>query len=182
MDFRHYTDQSVQAAADLVNTQGSITGNEYMGTAEEVAKFLEEHDFSDPFRVTKADIAELHSLRDRLREIFLSDDETRAAGLLNDLLEELEVKPSLTDHDGDWHLHYAPEGASLGRRVMTATAMGLAAVIGTYGFDRLGVCASDNCNDVFVDMSRNHSRRYCNDICCTRENVAAYRARKQKIS
>ncbi|HEX2240591.1 MAG TPA: CGNR zinc finger domain-containing protein [Actinomycetota bacterium] len=181
MDFTHYTDHSVQAAADLVNTRGSTTGNEYMGTPEQVAKFLAEHDFRAPHRVTKADIAQLHDLRDRLRDVFLSEDEKKAARILNQLLEELDVMPYLTDHDGDWHIHYAPEDASLGRRVAAATAMGLATVISTYGFDRLGVCAADNCKDVFVDMSRNKSRRFCNDICCTRMNVAAYRARaKQK--
>ncbi|MFN2526526.1 MAG: ABATE domain-containing protein [Actinomycetota bacterium] len=182
MDFNHYTDLSVQAAADLVNTRGSITGNEYMGTPEEVAEFLDSHGFPSPQRVTKADIAELHELRDRLRVVFLSSDQKKAARILNRLLDDLDLKPYLTDHDGDWHIHYAPEEASVGRRVAAATAMGLASVIGTYGFDRLGVCAADNCNDVFVDTSRNRSRRYCNDICCTRENVAAYRARRKQTA
>lgn len=181
MDFTHYTDLSVQAAADLVNTRGSITDNEYMGSPEEVEKFLAKHEFTASHRITKADIAELHDLRDRLRDVFWSDDEKKAAAILNRLLEDLDVKPYLTDHDGDWHIHYAPEEASLGRRVAAATAMGLCTVIGTYGFDRLGVCAADNCKDVFVDMSRNKSRRFCDDACCTRMNVAAYRARaKQK--
>lgn len=183
MDFSHYTDHCVQAAADLVNTQGSITENEYLGTAKEVVEFLADHEFSGPFDVTKADIAELHRVRDRLRDVFLADDHKAAAALLNQLLEELDVKPYLTDHDGSWHMHYAPEDASIGRRVASASAMGLASVIGEYGFNRLGVCAADNCKDVFVDMSRNHSRRYCNEICSSRVNVAAYRARhKQKTS
>ena len=181
MDFSHYTDHCVQAAADLVNTRGSTTGNEYMGTPEEVQEFLKAHEFSGPFDVSERDIAELHKVRDRLREVFLAEDHKSAAALLNRLLEELEVKPYLTDHDGSWHMHYAPEDASSGRRVAAAAAMGLASVIGEYGFNRLGVCSADNCKDVYVDMSRNHSRRYCNEVCSSRMNVAAYRARhKQK--
>jgi predicted RNA-binding Zn ribbon-like protein len=181
VDFNHYTDYCVQAAADLVNTQGSISGNEFMGTPEAVEEFLVEHHFSAPYVATEADIAELHRVRDRLREIFLAPDHTTSATILNQLLAELEVQPYLTDHDGTWHLHYAPEEASLGQRVGATTAMGLASVIGEYGFERLGVCSADNCKDVFVDMSRNRSRRYCNEICSSRMNVAAYRARhKQK--
>jgi predicted RNA-binding Zn ribbon-like protein len=182
VDFNHYTDYCVQAAADLVNTQGSISGNEFMGTPEAVEEFLSTHHFSAPPKdVSTADIAELHRVRDGLREVFLAPDHSAAAATLNRLLDELQVKPYLTDHDGTWHLHYAPDEASLSQRVGATTAMGLASVIDEFGFERLGVCAADNCKDVFVDMSRNRSRRYCNEICSSRMNVAAYRARhKQK--
>jgi predicted RNA-binding Zn ribbon-like protein len=167
----------MQSAADLVNTRGHPSGNEYMGTPELAKEFLLGHDFSGVTRVSADDLAELHSVRGRLEEVFYAPDEATATGLINDLLEEYEVKPSLTDHDGRWHLHYAPEDSPVGRRVSAAVVMGLAALIADYGFDRFGICAADNCGDVFVDMSRNKSRRFCNDVCSSRTNVAAYRAR-----
>ena len=177
MDFTHYSDQCMQSAADLVNTRGHPSGNEYMGTPELAKEFLLGHDFSGITRVSADDLAELHSVRGRLEEVFYARDEATATGLINDLLEEYEVKPSLTDHDGRWHLHYAPEDSPVGRRVSAAVVMGLAALIADYGFDRFGICAADNCGDVFVDMSRNKSRRFCNDVCSSRTNVAAHRAR-----
>ncbi len=177
MDFSHYTDDSVRTAADLVNTRGHPSGRELMGTPELVEQFLEKHGFSGPLGVSEEDVRELHAVRDRLEQVFYAPDEAAAARLINELLEELDVKPYLTDHDGKWHFHYVPEGAPLGRRLASATVMGLATVIAEFGFDRLGICSADDCGDVFVDMSRNRSRRYCNDICSTRMNVAAYRAR-----
>ena len=46
--------------------------------------------------------------------------------------------------------------------------------------DRLRICAADDCQDVLVDLSRNHSKRYCDTgNCGNRTNVAAYRARKR---
>ena len=177
MDFTHYSDQCMQSAADLVNTRGHPSGNEYMGTPELAKEFLRAHDFSGIARVTAEDLAELHSVRGRLEEVFYAPDDATATGLINDLLVEYEVKPFLTDHDGRWHLHYAPEDSPVGRRVSAAVVMGLAALIADYGFDRFGICAADNCGDVFVDMSRNKSRRFCNDVCSSRTNVAAYRAR-----
>ncbi|MEO7071362.1 MAG: CGNR zinc finger domain-containing protein, partial [Nostocoides sp.] len=36
----------------------------------------------------------------------------------------------------------------------------------------------EDCDDVFVDLSRNRSKRFCDAICGNRENVAAYRARR----
>ena len=181
MDFTHYSDQCMQSAADLVNTRGHPSGNEYMGTPDLAKEFLLGHDFSGITRVSADDLAELHSVRGRLEEVFYARDEATATGLINDLLEEYEVKPSLTDHDGRWHLHYAPEDSPVGRRVSAAVVMGLAALIADYGFDRFGICAADNCGDVFVDMSRNKSRRFCNDGCSSRTNVAAYRARARAV-
>ena len=42
-------------------------------------------------------------------------------------------------------------------------------------------CASPTCRDVFVDLSRNRSRRYCDSRTCgNRLHVAAYRARRSQ--
>jgi predicted RNA-binding Zn ribbon-like protein len=173
----------MQSAADLVNTRGHPSGNEHMGSTELARDFLLQHDFSDIGEVTKRDLAELHSVRDGLEKVFYAADEQGAANQLNDLLERYEVRPFLTDHDGRWHLHYAPEESPVGRRVAAAVVMGLAALVADYGFERLGICAADSCADVFVDTSRNKSRRYCNDVCSTRTNVAAHRARaKAQVS
>jgi hypothetical protein len=183
VDFTHYSDQCMQAAADLVNTRGHPSGNEYLGTTEQAKEFLVAHDFSGIEALTDEDLAELHSVRGRLEEVFYASDEATATRFLNDLLEEYEVKPYLTNHDGRWHFHYAPEDARVGQRVATDVVMGLAALVADFGFDRFGICAADDCGDVFVDMSRNKSRRYCNDVCSSRTNVAAYRARaKAKTS
>jgi predicted RNA-binding Zn ribbon-like protein len=58
------------------------------------------------------------------------------------------------------------------------TGMGLASVIVEHGVDRFGVCGSAGCDDVYVDTSRNRSRRHCSNTCSTREAVAAYRKRQ----
>jgi hypothetical protein len=177
VNFTRYDDRCMQAAADLVNTRGHPSGREYMATREAAKEFLVEHDFSGVGEVSDEDLAELHAVRGRLEEVFYAPDEPGATGLINRLLAEYEVRPYLTDHDGRWHFHYAAGDAPLGRRVAADLVMGLAALIAEFGFERLGVCAADDCADVFVDMSRNKSRRYCNDVCSSRTNVAAFRAR-----
>jgi predicted RNA-binding Zn ribbon-like protein len=57
--------------------------------------------------------------------------------------------------------------------------MGLTVAIIEGGYERFGTCSSSTCDDVFVDGSRNRSRRHCSDTCTTRENVAAHRARQR---
>ena len=178
VDFTHYRSVLAQAAADLVNTLGSESETEFMGTPEEVIGFLREHEFGPPYDVTEADIRALHRLRARLKAVFAAP-EHEAAELLNRLLKETDARPHLTDHDGSWHFHYVPLDAPIAERVGAATAMALASVIAEFGSERLGSCAADNCGDVFVDMSRNRSRRYCDENCASRTNVAAYRRRQK---
>ena len=179
MDFGHYNDLAVQAAADLVNTIGSFTGTELMPTAEDARLFLAERDFSFADELRESDMPEIREVRDRLREVFFAEDDQVAVRRLNQLLDDLELSPFLTDHDGHWHLHYARDDTSVGRRTAAAMAMGVAAMVAEHGFSRVGTCAADDCNDVFIDTSRNHSRRFCGEGCSSRTNVAAFRARRK---
>ena len=179
MDFGHYNDLAVQAAADLVNTVHSHTGEELMPGTEDARKFLAERNFSFAHELKEADLGEIRSVRERLHEVFFATDDQEAVQKLNRLLDELELSPFLTDHDGHWHLHYAPDETSVGRRTAAAMAMGLAAMVAEHGFSRVGACAADDCNDVFIDTSRNRSRRFCCESCSSRTNVAAFRARRK---
>ncbi len=44
--------------------------------------------------------------------------------------------------------------------------------------DRLRVCEALDCDDMVVDLSKNHSRRNCGTSCPNRVNMAAFRARR----
>jgi predicted RNA-binding Zn ribbon-like protein len=59
-------------------------------------------------------------------------------------------------------------------------AVGLAYALGSGHGDRLGVCAGPGCERVFVDVSRNGSRRFCGTACQNRVKAADYRARRRE--
>ena len=62
----------------------------------------------------------------------------------------------------------------------TQVAMALADLVRLQELDRLRLCEADDCRAVLVDLSRNHSRRYCDTgNCGNRQHVAAYRARRR---
>lgn len=82
-------------------------------------------------------------------------------------------------HGAAPHLHFEPGDAGPARWLGAITAMGLSIALIEGGYDRFGVCASATCEDVYVDTSRNRSRRHCSGSCTTRENVAAYRRRQK---
>ena len=56
-------------------------------------------------------------------------------------------------------------------------ATGLAVVVDSQATGRLGVCRAEGCDRVYVDVSRNASRRFCSESCLNRTKVAAFRAR-----
>ena len=51
-------------------------------------------------------------------------------------------------------------------------------MIGAQNAARFGICVAANCDRVFVDTSKNASRRFCSLVCQNRTKVAAFRARK----
>ena len=119
-------------------------------------------------RVGRPDLEAMRELRADLRAIFESvadGDENDAAERLNSLLLQHPVHPQISDHDGQrWHLHITESG-SVPDRYAAGAAMGLAVYVSAEGLDRLAICASGSCRNVFIDTSSNRSRHYCSDRC-----------------
>jgi len=57
-------------------------------------------------------------------------------------------------------------------------AVGLAYVLGSEYADRIGVCSAPDCDRVYVDVSRNGTKRFCSTACQNRVKAAAFRARR----
>lgn len=122
-------------------------------------------------RVGRSDLEAMRELRDDLRAIFEAvseGDESDAAERLNSLLVRHPVHPQISGHDGQrWHLHITESG-SVPDRYAAGAAMGLAVYISAEGLDRLAICASVPCRNVYIDTSSNRTRRYCSDRCAGR--------------
>jgi len=101
-----------------------------------------------------------------------------AARQVNALLIRTGARPELERHDGEpWHLHFHAADRSLPNGWAAGCATGLAVVLGGDLYDRLGVCTAPRCDRVYVDTSRNGTRRYCSTSCQNRVKTAAFRAR-----
>ncbi|WP_131742342.1 CGNR zinc finger domain-containing protein [Actinomadura roseirufa] len=186
MNFNSHADAVVMAAAGLVNvlTEGERRGRRYTppgpeALADEVTEVL--RGVSPRARVTAAGTAELVPVARRLRLVFQAvadGDLDAAAGHVNRMLEETQARPRLERHDGEpWHVHFHGAGGGLADDWAGPCATGLAVVIGGELHDRLGVCTAAHCDRVYVDTSRNGTRRYCSTACQNRVKTAAFRAR-----
>lgn len=179
MNFSHYSDRPVELAVELVNT--AQRDSDALATTEQLKTFLGGYEDlweGVAFPPKSADLKAIHGLRSSLREVLETDDETKAADLINEILAKHGAIPRVSTHSGQPHLHFEPVGTTIVSWLGAITAMGLATVIIENGVERFGVCGASNCDDVYVDTSRNRSRRHCSSTCSTREAVAAYRARQ----
>jgi predicted RNA-binding Zn ribbon-like protein len=137
-------------------------------------------------RAETGDLAPLLRLRSELRAVFDDAAEGGSAamvGRINHLLARHRPQPSISGHDdSDWHLHIADDRGSVATEFATGAVMGLAMALLDLGADRFGSCADPRCSGVFIDTSRNRSRRYCSDRCASRANVAAHRERQRSVT
>jgi len=182
MDFSHYSDRPVAIAVELVNTLDVHSGEDDLTTPGDVAEFVDRAlaDW-DPieFEPSERDLHEVRALRSRLREVWSSGDERKAAAVLNSILVDVDATPRVSIHDGaPPHLHFEPSSGGVSRRLGAITAMGLSVALVEGGYERFGSCASATCDDVFIDTTKNRSRIRCSETCTTRDSVAAYRRRQ----
>lgn len=160
-------------AVTLVNTltPGERRGRPYAVPPKEELSAALGHD------LTGDDVAELSGYAAELRVAFLGDVD-RACTTINRLLVATDARPHLTGHDGEpWHLHFHGAGGTWGGNWTASCATALAIVLGGEFHDRLGVCTAERCDRVFVDVSRNGTRRFCSTACQNRTKTAAFRAR-----
>lgn len=179
MDFSHYTDEPVDLSVALMNTAGSSV--DALSSLADLKAFLEpyRHMWEGVARPPKAaELEPIRQLRQALRQVIESPDESTAAKQLNRILAEHDAQPRLSVHSGEAHFHFEPLGSDIASWLGATTAMGLASVMVEHGIERFGTCAASDCDDVYVDASRNRSRRHCSSTCSTREAVSAYRRRR----
>lgn len=113
-------------------------------------------------------------------EAAAAGDTERAARLTNALLTRTGARPQLNQSpDGSWHLHFHGPTDSLGPGWVAGLAAGLTMALGVDEIGRLGVCAADRCDRVYVDSSRNGTRQFCSTRCQNRMKAAAHRARQK---
>jgi predicted RNA-binding Zn ribbon-like protein len=121
-----------------------------------------------------------------MRRVFESAaafDLATAAGILNDLLMTTGARPQLDPlPEGGWHVHFHGSDDTLATGWVAGCATGLALAIGSNLAGRLGVCDAHGCDRVYVDTSRNSSKRFCCLACQNRTKAASYRTRHPSAS
>lgn len=183
MDFSHYSDVPVEVAVRFTNTLDVRTGKDALQAPQDVVDFItrELREWGHvPAQPEPRDLRRARELRARLRSVWEAPDAAAAADVLNGILQQVEARPRVSIHgERGPHLHFEPERGDPIADLGAVTAVGLSVALIEGGWERFGTCESSTCDDVFVDTSKNRSRRHCSETCTTRESVAAFRARQR---
>jgi predicted RNA-binding Zn ribbon-like protein len=188
VNFTSHVDTVVAVAVSLVNTltSGESRGREYIVPAgpdlERAATEALRTGLPAARALTASEALDLAATAADLRAVFDAVEAgavDAAAGLLNALLANTGARPQLDRHDGEpWHLHFHGRTDRVAQGWAAGCATGLAVVLGTELYNRLGVCTAPRCDRVYVDVSRNGTRRFCSTSCQNRVKAAAFRARQ----
>ena len=175
MNYDTYGSSAVELAIELANAERD--------EPQWADSFLGSHDEwfapGTVLELTAAEARKAGETAELVRAVAVAESQGDVLARLNELLALARPRPYATDHDGELHLHFARPDAPALEQLTTTVAMGLSQVVAQHGWQRLGVCSAEGCDDVYVDTSRNASRRYCSNTCASRSTVAAYRARQK---
>lgn len=165
MNFDHDNQIGPELAVDLVNAD----------TQDDLEPILRRHAIRRPTLDPYDDTA-LRRWAQRLRSAFEADSTDELCATVNSLLDEAAGRMYLTTHDGlRPHLHLTSDDEHVVARVKAVTAGGLALMAAWTGGTRIGTCARDNCDRVFIDTSRGGRRRYCSARCGNTDAVIRHR-------
>jgi predicted RNA-binding Zn ribbon-like protein len=175
MDFAHDTEVALMTAAALINTAGEP---DTLSTVQDLTAFYRDQGWTGSRVGDTSELEQVRALRPRLRALWVAEVEELVEGV-NALLREAQALPQVVRHGGyDWHLHATGQHQPLSTRMSVEAAMALVDVIRMGESQRLRVCVAPDCDDVFMDLSRNRSRRFSDVTCSNRVAAAAYRSRQ----
>jgi predicted RNA-binding Zn ribbon-like protein len=171
---------SIGLAVGLVNTWDVLNDPPELLNLERLRILLRWFELDEAAgAATERDIEPVRQLRGRLRRAFESTDEGEAVAELNALALQAKAVPQLEPANGGWAFRYGSGERSLATELAGRAAIALLEVIERDGWDRFGLCAASPCCCVYVDRSRNRSRRYCCGLCADRATQAAARRRRK---
>jgi predicted RNA-binding Zn ribbon-like protein len=170
----------IALAVDLLNSWDELEPDPELLSPRWLRRYLEFHGYeAAAAAVDDNSVPRARALRERLREAFDATSDEEAVATLNALLAEHGRPPQLERDGGEWRFRYGPDEHAGIEFLAAPTALALLETIREHGLSRFGRCKAHPCRCVFVDRSRNRSRRYCCDLCADRANQAAARRRRQ---
>lgn len=180
MQFAPDTVESLEFAVLLGNTHklASRSGDDELESVSQVQALITQFRFSGRIDRDDNEVAEVRTVRDRIRGVWkLTRDD--AATEINAMLAEAKALPFLARHgDFDWHLHANDPEAPLAERIQAEVGLALVDVVRSDAMWRLRRCQAPDCEGLMADLSRNGSRRFCSIRCGNRMNQIAYRERQ----
>jgi predicted RNA-binding Zn ribbon-like protein len=128
-----------------------------------------------------------HGLREAVYQVFMAGADStsppeEATDILNTELRVANGKRSL-QWNGEGFMWQITPGAAEPDKILWAVALSAAELLNSPNLQRVGECQSPDCGWLFLDTSKNHSRRWCSmEDCGNREKARKHYRRKQGLA
>jgi predicted RNA-binding Zn ribbon-like protein len=159
-------------ALDLCNTR--LGALELLRDTSDLTRWMSLAGVGRDLPVSAAELAAARALRDGLRAALLAPDRTRVGALAHGWLDG--VSGRLCVDPGTLETRFVPGGGSARDALVTVVLDALELARERPG--RVRECAAPSCPLVYLDVSRNRSRRWCSmERCGARAKAATYHRR-----
>jgi predicted RNA-binding Zn ribbon-like protein len=176
MSGRSFILLAARPALDLCNTQ--LGEQDLLADPEDLSRWFMVTGLSDaPVAISPRALESARRLRAELRPALVASDAPAVASIAERWLEATPGR--LCVEPGTLTPRFTPAAKSTGCLLVPAVLDALDLVRETPG--RVRECAADHCPVVYLDTSRNRSRRWCSmEVCGARAKAAAsYRRRRR---
>jgi predicted RNA-binding Zn ribbon-like protein len=168
-------------AEAVVNTRSiAFDGLESIKSPDDLQGLFRHCGIRSSGRPTRKALEDFLKVRREIRTVFEAKGTPAALALINNLLDGAKLSLGVSGTRSDsielvWNVYAIDDPVkALKHRV----GVDLAVLVSRIGGERLRVCESQPCTDVFVDRSKKGQQRFCNATCATRYHVANFRRRK----
>lgn len=164
-------------ALDLCNTH--LCGKERLATPEDLSRWFVSAGLTDhPPSITRRELTAARDLRAELRPALLASDGPRVAAIAEGWLGRAPGR--LCVERATLTPRFTPEARTSCCLLVTAVLDALELVRDTPG--RVRECADEECPVIYLDTSRNRSRRWCSmELCGARAKASTY-YRRHRLS
>jgi predicted RNA-binding Zn ribbon-like protein len=153
-------------------------------TAPEAARFRA-HAVRDPDAATLA-LSRVRSLREAVFQVFSAVASHRAVPVpalahLNETISRISAMRRLERRSGGFQWTWGDAGAADPERIAWPAAWAAGELLTSPDLARVRVCAGAGCTWLFIDASRNGTRRWCDmSVCGNRAKARRYYARARR--
>ncbi|MFF2886162.1 CGNR zinc finger domain-containing protein [Paenibacillus sp. NPDC057967] len=148
---------------------------------------LESWELHAPVPIPAEDMVTIQRFRDRLRQfaIQLSRDTTvthEMISAVNEKLKQSAATREMRQDDETIRMVWLPQEHTW-KSLLSEVAASFAQTLADGQGNRIRICENSNCNWVFLDDTRNRSKRFCDDkMCGNLMKVRRFRERKKSES
>lgn len=177
-----YEENHAKLVEHLINTYDLYLDEpEHLRQPADLKRFLETHNLKSETAINQTMVEQVHRLREDLRLCWTAKTLAEMITWLNTFLTLAAVTVQV-EADAENRVNFqfqAQSSTPFLQNLALECAVGIVFVLQNYGIERMRACAAEPCRDVFVDVSRNKTRRFCSERCANRYNIAAFRDRQK---